>query len=131
MTDPPSMFNRPSDPPEPPLPIRNSDHIVTLHREWARSHREPDETPTLGRRLRRTARTIVSRVDNGMHDKLSGDLVRAVDALAARCDELSERVANLEVIVDDVARIFGSELTRLRADIESGARESKGSASPH
>ena len=131
MTDPPSMFSRPSDPPEPPLPIRNSDHIVILHREWARSHTKPDDTTTLAGRLGKRARTIVSRLRNGTHDRLLGDLIRAVDALAMRSDELSERVANLEVIVNDVARILGSELTRIRAEIESGTRESTGSGSPH
>ena len=131
MTDPPSMFSRPSDPPKPTLPIRNSEHIVVLHREWARSHTEPDNTATPGRRLGKRARKIVSRVSNGTPDRLLGDLVRAVDALAARSDELSERVANLEVIVDEVARILGSELTRLRAEIEGGTPESRGPASPH
>ena len=56
--------------------------------------------------------------------------MRAVDAVAERCDELSERAANLEVIVDDLARILGEEVTQLRAAVESRAAEGFAESSP-
>ena len=128
-TDPPQMFHRPSDPPEPSPPIRGSDQIVSLHTEWARVHADPAETPTLSGRLRKSVRSIAWRVSHGADHRLLGDLVRAVDAIAVRCDELSERVVHLEASLDEVARILGSELTQLRADVEKGTRESAGPAS--
>ena len=56
--EPPEMFHRPSDPPEPPPPITGSEHITTLHTEWARAHAEPAETASKMRRLRSRARTM-------------------------------------------------------------------------
>ena len=44
--------------------------------------------------------------------------MRAIDTIATRCDELSERVAGLEVTADDLARVLGEELTQLRAAVE-------------
>jgi hypothetical protein len=59
-----------------------------------------------------------------------GDLIRAIDAVATRCDELSDRVSSLEVSVDDMARILGEEVTRLRAAVEQSPSETaRGSSS--
>jgi len=132
MNDPPTTFRRPTDPPDPLPSIRGSDHVVRLHKEWARIHANADlpASRTLSRRLRDKTRGVASRFGTGNHDQLLGDLVRAVDALAARCDELSDRVANLEVSVDDVVRTFGPELTQLRAAAEQQLDESPGRTTP-
>ncbi len=45
-----------------------------------------------------------------------GDLIRAVDAVAARCDEISERLAQQQIVLNDAVTILGEELTRLRAE---------------
>jgi hypothetical protein len=119
----PEMFRRPSDPPEPLPQIRASNPIGTLHTEWARMHSSPPEQTSPGRRLSKKVRLAASRMTNRADHRLLGDLVRAVDAVAERCDELSERAANLEVIVDDLARILGEEVTHLRAAAESRAPE--------
>ena len=71
-----------------------------------------------------------SRLVGGADHLFLGDLVRAVDAIAARCDELSERVANLEVIADDLARAFGQEITQLRAAVERTAEQESGTSPP-
>jgi hypothetical protein len=93
-------------------------------------HTSPVEQATLGRRLRTKLRVAASRITNRADHRLLGYLVRAVDAVAERCDELSERAANLEVIVDDLARILGEEVTQLRAAVESKAAEDSAGSSP-
>jgi tetrahydromethanopterin S-methyltransferase subunit B len=47
-----------------------------------------------------------------------GDVVRAVDAVAQRCDELSERVTRLSTITDDVASSLSEEVSELRTIVE-------------
>jgi hypothetical protein len=89
------------------------------------------DAATVAGRLRNEVRSVASRITNRADHRLLGDLVRAVDAVAERCDALSERTANLEIIVDDLARILGEEVTQLRAAIESRAAEgSAGSPLP-
>jgi hypothetical protein len=119
---PPAMFRRPSDPPEPLPPLRASENIVKLHTEWARLHAAPTEDEALATRLGTKARSIASRVIAGADHQLLGDVVRAIDAIAARCDELAERVANLELTADDLARTLGEEVTQLRAAVERVTR---------
>jgi hypothetical protein len=123
------MFRRPSDPPELPVPIRGSEAITALHAEWARLHAAPVASGSLVERLRRTVRAQTSRIGLGNDRKLSGDLIRAVDAVAARCDDLSDRVSNLEVTLDDLTLILGEEVTRLRAAVERIEAEASGEAS--
>jgi hypothetical protein len=43
------------------------------------------------------------------------DLIRAIDAVAARCDVIADRLDHQNVVVNDAVTIFGEELTRLRA----------------
>ena len=130
LMEPPEMFRRPTDPAEPPPPLRSGDRITALHHEWARMHSGADAATVAGR-LRNEVRSVASRITNRADHRLLGDLVRAVDAVAERCDALSERTANLEIIVDDLARILGEEVTQLRAAIESRAAEgSAGSPLP-
>lgn len=123
MREPPEMFRRPSDPPEPLPPVRGSEAITALHNEWARLHAAPAPAPTLSQRLRRTVRAQTARMGLGSDRKLLGDLIRAVDAVAARCDQLSDRVSNMEVTLDDLSRILGEEVTRLRVAVERDADE--------
>jgi len=120
------MFRRPSDPSPPLEPLRGGNEIAELHRAWARMHPPSRGPETLWRRLRGKWRSLSSRITNGDDRRLLGDLVRAVDAAAARCDTLSERVANLEVTVDDLARILGEEVTRLRAAVEKTSESDPG-----
>ena len=50
------------------------------------------------------------------------DLIRAIDAVAARCDVIADRLDHQNVVVNDAVTIFGEELTRLRAESAPGAR---------
>ncbi len=116
--EPPVMFRQPSDPPEALPPLRSNQHIVRLHTEWARLHTTPAASKALSARLRGKAHSAVSRLVGTADHQLLGDVVRAIDAITKRCDELSERVANLQVTSDDLARALGQEITQLRAALE-------------
>ena len=59
---------------------------------------------------------ITHRGSGSLDRELIGDLIRAVDAVAARCDEISERLAQQQTVLDDAVTILGEELTRLRAE---------------
>jgi hypothetical protein len=114
--EPPAMFSRPADAPEPLTPLRSQDELVAIHVEWQRMHAQPDPAlqPT-GGRLRRKAKSLVNRAVGNADRELLGDLIRAIDTVAARCDELSERLSSQQIVVGDAARIFGEEITQLRA----------------
>jgi hypothetical protein len=76
----------------------------------------------LGRRVR----TLSAKIGLGYDPKLVGELIRAIDAVAVRCDELADRVSNLEMSIDDLSGALGEEVTRLRAAVD---RTSPGSSS--
>ena len=115
---PPQMFSRPTDAPEPLPPIRSGEHVSALHTQWARRHSQEPATTSSWRRTVRRARARLQRSVGGADAELLGDLVRAVDALAARCDEMAARLSNQEVLVAELARTLGMEVTRLRATVE-------------
>lgn len=110
------MFRRPSDPPDPLSPLRASEDVVRLHAEWARVHEAGGNTDALAGRMRNRAR-VAARLAAGADHRFIGDLIRAVDAIAARVDELSERVGNLATTTDDVARVLSEEVSHLRAEV--------------
>lgn len=112
------MFRRPSDPPEPLPPLAGSEHIAGLHSEWARLDATPGAGAPLGARIRQRARAATFHVARRATAELLADLVRAVDAVAVRCDELSGRVERLEAVTDDLARLLGEEVTQLRAAVQ-------------
>jgi len=124
------MFRRPSDPPAPLPSLRSNEHIVKLHTEWARLHAMSAASQAPGARLRAKTRSAVSRLLGTADHQLLGDVVRAVDAVAVRCDELSERVGNLELTSDDLARSLGEEIARLRASVERSRGTESGTSTP-
>jgi hypothetical protein len=124
------MFRRPSDPPEPLPPLRSNEHIVRLHTEWARLHATPADAERPYGRLRAKVRSVTRRLVGAADHQLLGDVVRAVDAIAGRCDELSERVGNLELTADDLARSLGQEVTQLRASVERTTGQDPGTSAP-
>ena len=67
--------------------------------------------PRLTRLLRRMTRRGPGAVDREM----IADLIRAIDAVAARCDVIADRLDHQNIVVNDAVTIFGEELTRLRA----------------
>jgi hypothetical protein len=127
----PSMFSRPADAPDPLPPLRSSEHIAALHREWQRlsAPTTADESEQW-RRLGRTAKRYVRRGLGSADHDIVADLIRAVDAISARCDELSERLSAQQVVVDEIANIFGEELTRIRSAVAPLIARESGSPPP-
>lgn len=124
--DAPRLLGRPADPPPPLDPVRGADAVAGVHRHWAAVHAEPAPAPPAGPGLRRRADRHVAAVAAAAlgpaqhHDRaLIGDLIRAVDALAERCDTLADRLEALEALVAETVEVLGADLTRLRADVRA------------
>jgi hypothetical protein len=113
----PSMFQRASDVHDPLPPIRQADDVVKLHREWIRISTAPaGQSIALWPRLVRLLRRATTRGPGAVDREMIADLIRAIDAVAARCDVIADRLDHQNVVVNDAVTIFGEELTRLRAE---------------
>jgi hypothetical protein len=113
---PPAMFNRSSDVPSPIPHLRHGKEIVKLHREWI-TRIVPPERPSAGQRAIRVVRRVANRAGS-VDREIVADLIRAIDTLASRCDELADRLQHQHIVLDDAVTIYGEELTRLRAESE-------------
>lgn len=129
---PPRMFSRPTDPPEQLPSLRGGPTVSKLHTEWARRRGNESSAPKWRRAVYRVRSGVLRRVGGGDVETLA-DLVRAVDALAERCDELGARLSNQSILVAEIAENLGSELTQLRATVDrlasNGRATGRGSAS--
>jgi hypothetical protein len=112
---PPEMFDRPTEAPPPLVPVQSSEHVTTMHMEWARRDVASTAKTSPWRRVIRKTRSTADRMLGRADNQMMGDLIRAIDAVAVRCDELSDRVARQEILIADMASSLGQELTRLRA----------------
>lgn len=119
MSEPPDMFRRPTDPPDPLPLLRAEGSVVEMHREWARMHGDPSPESFM-HRLRSGARKVRARIRGDDH--YLGYVVRAVDDVAARCDELAQRLNHLAISIDDLSRSISEDVTRLRAEVEGTPR---------
>jgi hypothetical protein len=128
MSDPPSadeypgdptprMFQRAADVHELLPPIREADDVVKMHRAWLRITAPPTtgQSTALKARLVRLVRRVTNRGPGAVDREMIADLIRAIDAVAARCDVIADRLDHLNIVVNDAVTIFGEELTRLRA----------------
>jgi hypothetical protein len=79
-------------------------------------HPAPGDTDTTAGRMRNRV-TTVAQIARGADHRFIGELIRAVDAIAARVDELSERVNTLATTTHDVGRVLSEELSQLQADL--------------
>jgi hypothetical protein len=112
----PSMFQRAADVHELLPPIREADAVVKMHREWIRISAPPaGQSTALWPRLVRLVRRLANRGPGGVDREMIADLIRAIDAVAARCDVIADRLDHQNIVVNDAVTIFGEELTRLRA----------------
>jgi hypothetical protein len=110
----PRMFQRPPDVIDRLEPLRHGPAIATLHREWI-VRIVPPARPSTGQRGIRMVRRLLNRAGS-VDREIIADVIRAIDALALRCDELSDRLEHQHIILDDAVTILGEELTRLRAE---------------
>ena len=113
----PSMFQRAADVHDALPPVRQADDVVKLHREWIRiSTPQAGQSRALWSRLVRVVRRVAGRGPGAVDREMIADLIRAIDAVAARCDVIADRLDHQNVVVNDAVTIFGEELTRLRAE---------------
>lgn len=125
-TDPPAVLRRPAGGAPPPPPVREDPDVVAVHQAWAHVHAAGDQAPAAGTGVRgkvrsrvTTAVTEVAGPAQRDDRALIGHLIRAVDVLAHRCDELGGRVAELEALVEEVVNVVGEDLVRVRALLAS------------
>jgi len=123
----PALLRRPAGGSPPPPPVREDPDVVAVHGAWARIHaaetHPPADRPTsAAARMRTMARDRLAAVAAGTlgpaqsYDReLIGDLIRATDALARRCDELGGRLAELEALVEEVVAVFSEDMVQVRA----------------
>jgi hypothetical protein len=112
----PAMFKRSSEVPPSLQPLRHGQEIAKLHREWI-VRIVPPPRPSAGQRAIRVIRRMANRAGS-VDREIVADLIRAIDALALRCDELADRLEHEHIVLDDAVTIFGEEMTRLRAEVE-------------
>jgi hypothetical protein len=126
----PGILERPIGPGTPTPPVRQHPDVSATHALWAHVHgsvaRDPAGQRTrlksrLGARVRTAAATLAgpAQRDDRM---LIGSLIRAVEALAGRCDELSQRVADLERSLTEVVATLGRDLVAIRATVDHDAQ---------
>jgi hypothetical protein len=112
------MFSRTTEAPDAFEPIRGSDLIGRLHAAWQRAAGRDASAPDApSGRLRAKSRAGIERIRGRADHELIGDLIRAVDAIAARCDEIAGRLSHQEIVTSEVAEALGQEVTRLRAAV--------------
>lgn len=129
----PALLDRSAEPPPVLAPVRASEEVQALHGHWAQVHAAEQAgegadgpAPASGVRAKVRARVATAAAELGgsrqQDDRaLIGDLIRAVDALAARADELAGRLATLERVVPELVGTLGEDLVRLRAALEAAA----------
>jgi len=123
----PSMFRRAADVHDPLPPVRQAEDVVKLHREWIRISAPPaGQSGAPWPRLVRMVRRIVGKGPGVVEREMIADLIRAIDAVAARCDVIADRLDHQNVVVNDAVTIFGEELTRLRAESAPGPGDAEG-----
>jgi hypothetical protein len=127
----PAMFTRPSDVPDPLPSVQHGAAVTRLHSKWIHLTPTPaDPTASRWNRLVSGARRVARREAGSIDAHLIADLIRAIDAVAARCDEISRRLEHQQVVADEMATIFGEELTRLRAQTAARDGGDEGSTPP-
>ena len=136
-TDAPTVLSRPPGPGAPLPSVQQGDEVGAVHRAWADAHAAREgaakAAATAGSgggldavKARLKAR-ISSAAASGLPDQdadrqVVGDLIRAVDALAHRIDELGGRLMALEQLVEEVVVVASEDLTRVRAALTDGGR---------
>ena len=133
---PPRLLARPAAPPTPLPPVHGSEEVAVLHLHWSQLTQHgrtfEDEAPGPGTRTPAgvrakvrarvaTAATDAARTAQQRDRELIGDLIRAVDLVARRLDDVASRVAHMEALVQDVVETVSEDLTRLRVALAAQA----------
>jgi hypothetical protein len=124
--EPPAMLRHPPGVGDPLPSIQAGDEVSAIHRDWAQLHAPgnmmPGGDPHKGLRSAVRARlaAVTAAASRPAHEAdraLIGDLIRAVDALAARVDVLGGRVLALEALVEEVVLVTSQDLAQVRAAV--------------
>jgi hypothetical protein len=106
------MLRRPADA-HPSLPLLADGDAVRQLRAAMASLAARDTTGSLLEHVR----AWVGRVTGRSNRYVLEAVVLAIGEIADRCDELTIRLNEQEALTVDVARTFGEELARLRAEV--------------
>ncbi len=106
--DAPLVLTRPAEPPAPLELVGQSPALRALREARAGATSTPGRST-----LRGWAAKITGRSDG----RLLHALADATEVLAARCDEVLDRLAAQEALAADLVGTLGAELTRLRAEV--------------
>jgi hypothetical protein len=125
----PRLLSRRADPLPLPPALHDAEVVASLHLKWAQLAGIGQGASPLGSsdasdaagggggvRAKVRARVVAAaRADAAADRGLIGDLIRAVDAVAARVDEVTARVGNLELLVQEVLDRLSEDLVRVQA----------------
>lgn len=128
----PRLLSLRADAPPLPPPLHDAEEVATLHHKWAQlagagqgssPYDAGDATAggavgggVGGVRAKVRARVVAAaRADAAADRALIGSLIRAVDAIAARVDDVAARVGNLELLVQEVLDRLSEDLARVQA----------------
>lgn len=120
---PPRLLEHGAEPPAPLDDTRMLPQIAGLHEHWANIHAEqarPGGASGMRAKVRArvaTAATEATRADRQDDRALIGDLIRAVDTLASRSDELAHRLDHLQAVVTELIAAVGDDVVQLRASL--------------
>jgi len=122
--DAPLLLSRPVAATSPLPPVRQDPAVAALHEEWRRVHAAGGTPPVARRGIRgairaRLAAVAADAVGPVQHDDraLIGDAIRAADAIALRADELAQRLADLEALVEEIVHVVSEDLVHIRAQL--------------
>lgn len=115
--DPPRLLRHPPGVSPALPPLRTLPVVADLRAQWEHLGGSPSGTGFgIEAGLRRTVRRVVGRLQRP--DRvLLGNLVQALEATAARTDELADRLARLEALVEEVVEVFSEDLAHIRATV--------------
>lgn len=134
--DAPALLSR-SPEPRPPLPgVQSAPEMAAVHREWARVHADDPghgAAPVAGygpsavrAKVRAKVVTVAGETARSAQQDdraLIGDLIRAVDAVARRVDELGDRLGDLEALVQEVVAVTSEDLVQVLAALGPGGTD--------
>lgn len=132
--EPPTMLSRPVPVDRPPTSVRQDPAVTAMHEAWAQVH-APGGAAGTGSGGKRSLRARADAVAGALlsnvsqHDRaLVGSVIQAVDAVARRCDELGDRVHELEQLLGEVVEVLGADLTRIRAHLSAETADGLGAS---
>jgi len=118
--DPPALLDHAVGSAPPLGSIRQTPEITEMHDAWLRIHGPDSSASGIRRRTMHRLGAASSDAEHAARE-LTGDLIRAVDVLAQRCDDLAARLSSLEELVEEVITVMAADLVAIRAALSTPA----------